>query len=452
MATEQESAALAQQLEELLGDETAQVEHLRAVLASMHPADQVDLWRRLPPSKKEALLALLSAEGLADFLQHLPDEERDELLQRMPRETLARVLDHMETDEAADIIRSLPPADASRILANMRTALQVAPLLQHAEGTAGSLMTKGYLALHPDMTVREAINFMRLYRPFADEAYYLYVLDGANRLQGVVNLRQLIIADPDTPISELMTTDLVTVPPGADQEEVARLIRRYRLRALPVVGEDGTLLGIVTADDVIDVITEEDTEDMFRMAGVGVQERALSPLKDSLRRRMPHLLVNLITAFVSGLTVSLFEGTVAKAAALAVFMPIIAGHGGNTGTQVSTIVVRSLALGEVGLGHTFRLVAKEVAFGLVHGAVAGSLTAALALGLYQNGWLAGVVLGAMVGNVVTAGIIGVVIPMLLRALRMDPALASSIWLTTFTDVIGFLLLLGTGTVLASKLT
>lgn len=452
MAAERESTALAQRVEELLGDQTAQVEHISSILSSLHPADQVDLWRRLSHPKREAMLALMSAEELASFLQHMPEEEREELVQRMPRETLARVLDHMETDEAADIIRSLPPADASRVLANMRTAIQVAPLLQQAEGTAGSLMTKGYLALHPDMTVREAINFMRLYRPFADEAYYLYVLDGANRLQGVVNLRQIIIADPDTPVSELMTTDLITVPPGADQEEVARLIRRYRLRALPVVDAEGTLLGIVTADDVIDVITEEDTEDMFRMAGVGVQERALSPLKDSLRRRMPHLLVNLITAFVSGFTVSLFEGTVAKAAALAVFMPIIAGHGGNTGTQVATIVVRALALGEVGPAQSLRLISKEIAFGMVHGVVAGLLTSALALTLYQNLWLATVVFGAMVGNVVVAGVTGATIPILLRSLRMDPALASSIWLTTFTDVMGFLMLLGAGTVLVEKLT
>jgi magnesium transporter len=167
---------------------------------------------------------------------------------------------------------------------------------------------------------------------------------------------------------------------------------------------------------------------------------------------MPHLLVNLITAFVSGLTVSLFEGTVAKAAALAVFMPIIAGHGGNTGTQVATIVVRALALGEVSPRHTLRLIFKEIAFGMVHGAVAGLLTSALAMGLYQNIWLATVVFGAMVGNVVVAGITGATIPMLLRSLRMDPALASSIWLTTFTDVMGFLMLLGAGTVLVGKLT
>ncbi len=451
MTTEQERAAIIQHVKELLGDETAQVEELSFLISSLHPADQVDLWRRLPSSKRETFLALLSAEGMARFLQHLPDEDREELLERIPRETLALVLDHMESDEAADILRSLPPADASRVLANMRTALQVAPLLHHAEGTAGSLMTRGYLALHPDMTVREAIAFMRLYRPFADEPYYLYVLDGANRLRGVVNLRQLIIAEPDTPITELMTTDLVTVRPGQDQEEVARLIRRYRLRALPVVDEDGTLLGIVTADDVIDVITDEDTEDMFRMAGVGVEERALSPLKESLRRRIPHLMVNLVTAFISGLTVRAFEGTVAQAATLAVFMPIVAGHGGNTGTQVATIVVRSLALGEVGPKAMPRLVAKEIGFGLIHGTLAGALTAALALIIAQNLWLATVVFGAMIGNVLVAGITGVMIPLLLRTLRLDPALASSIWLTTFTDVMGFLLLLGTGTFLAHKL-
>ena len=452
MAPEQEVQVLVRQVEELLSSDSARVEELASLVGSIHPADQAELYCRLSPPQREALLALLNAEGLARLLERLPEEEVEALVARMPRETLARVLDHMESDEAAYIIRYLPPADAARVLANMRTAADVAPILQHAEDTAGGLMTRGYVALHPDMTVQEAVTYLRLRRPSAEEGYYLYVLDGANRLQGVVNLRQLIVASPGTPVSQLMTRDVIAVPPETDQEEVARLIQRYRLRALPVVDEKGVLLGIITADDVLDVVTEEATEDLYRLAGVGVEERALSPLRESLKRRIPHLVVNLATAFVSGLTVSAFEGTVAQAAALAVFMPIIAGHGGNTGTQAATVMVRSLALGDATPRDTLRIVAKEMAFGLVHGVLAGSLAAGLALALYQNPWLAAVVFGAMVGNVVVAGVVGSLIPLALQALKIDPALASSIWLTTFTDVMGFLMLLGAGTLLVDRLT
>ena len=452
MAPEQEVQVLVKQLEEALANDSSQVEELSSLVSSLHPADQAELYCRLSPAQREAFLALLNAEGLARLLEHLPEEEVEELVARMPRETLARVLDHMESDEAAYIIRYLPPADAARVLANMRTAADVAPILQHAEDTAGGLMTRGYVALHPDMTVQEAIAYLRLHQPFAQEGYYLYVLDGANRLQGVVNLRQLIVASPNTPISQLMTRDVISVPPETDQEEVARLIQRYRLRALPVVDEKGVLLGIITADDVLDVVTEEATEDLYRLAGVGVEERALSPLRESIKRRIPHLVVNLLTAFISGLTVSAFEGTVAQAAALAVFMPIIAGHGGNTGTQAATVMVRSLALGDVTPRDTLRIISKEVAFGLVHGALAGTLAAGLALALYQNPWLAAVVFGSMVGNVLVAGVVGALIPLALQAVKIDPALASSIWLTTFTDVMGFLMLLGAGTLLVDRLT
>ncbi len=452
MVPEQDVAGIIQEVEEKLSSNSTDVGEIASLIASVHPADQVDLWERLDPARRETFLALLSAEGLARFLQHLDDEDREEVIRRMPRETLARVLDHMETDEAADVIRSLPPADAARVLANMTTAANVTPLLQHEEETAGGIMTRGYIALHPEMTAREAINFLRLRRPAAEEGYYLYVLDETNRLQGVVNLRQLIIADPSTPIAELMTRDAITVAPETDQEETARLLQHYRLRALPVVDKQGVLLGIVTVDDVIDVIEEEATEDIYRLAGVGVREWALSPLRESLRNRIPHLLVNLLTAFLSGFTVSLFEGTIARAATLAVFMPIIAGHGGNTGTQAATVVVRSLALGEVTPADVARIVFKEVRFGLVHGCLAGVLAAGLAFALYQNPWLSGVVYLAMQGNVVVAGIVGATIPLGLRALRIDPALASSIWLTTFTDVMGFLLLLGAGSLLVTRLT
>ena len=451
MAMEQEIATVGQRLEEMLTGNALQ--EAVDLLASVHPADQADLYLSLgTPEFRETFLSLLSAEGQARLLEHLDEEERGQIIERMPRASLARVLDRMENDEAVDILQELPPAEMARVLSNMTTASEIAPLLEHREESAGGLMTRGYVALHKDMTAREATTFLRLRRPFAEEAYYLYVLDAANRLQGVVNLRQLIVADPDTRIEAIMTPEVISVAPETDQEECARLIQHYRLRALPVVDEEDVLRGIITADDLMDVVRAEATEDMYRMVGLDVRESALSPVTTALRRRAPWLLVNLMTAFIAALTVRFFEDTISKVATLAVFMPVIAGHAGNTGTQVTTLVVRSLALGEVTLGDTMQIVGKEVVFGLAHGLIVGLLTAGLALSLSHNGWLAGIVLIAMLGNVIVAGVFGTLIPLGFRAVKMDPALASAIWLTTFTDVIGFLMLLGTGTLLVSKLT
>ncbi len=449
MTTEQEATTQAKHLEGLLRGND--VNGAREVLDSMHPADQAHLLDRLDESDREMMLSMLSPEGIGELLAHLDEELLKEVVEKMPRETIVKVLDNTQNDVAADMLRLLPPVEAWRTLAHMKTAGEVLPLLGHSDESAGGLMTRGYVALHRDMTVGEAMTLLRATKPLAEEAYYLYVLDAQNHLQGVVNLRQLIVSNPETRIEDVMTSEVVSVLPDTDQEEVARLLQHYRLRAVPVVDEEGVLSGIVTGDDVIDVITEEATEDIYKQVGLDVRESALSPISSSLRRRVPWLVVNLMTAFLSALTVSAFESTISRVAALAAFMPVIAGHGGNTGTQVTTLVVRGIALGEVGSRDATTIVLKEIAFGLVHGLIVGSLTAVLAYALSGNYWLSIVVFGAMIGNVLVAGIFGALIPLGLKAAKIDPALASAIWLTTFTDVVGFLMLLGAGALLVSKL-
>lgn len=450
MTTEQEAATQAKQLEELLrGNDVAGAQE---VLDSMHPADRADLLFRLDESDREVMLSMLSPEGIGEMLAHLDEDMLKEVVEKMPRETIVKVLDNTENDVAADMLRLLPPVEAWRTLAYMKTAAEVLPLLGHSDESAGGLMTRGYVALHKDMTAGEAMTLLRATKPLAEEAYYLYVLDAQNHLQGVVNLRQLIVSNPETRLEDVMTTEVVSVLPDTDQEEVARLLQHYRLRAVPVVDHEGVLSGIVTGDDVIDVITEEATEDIYKQVGLDVRESALSPISSSLRRRVPWLVVNLMTAFLSALTVSAFESTISRVATLAAFMPVIAGHGGNTGTQVTTLVVRGIALGEVGSRDAISIVVKEIVLGLIHGLIVGSLTAVLAYLLSENYWLSIVVFSAMVGNVLVAGVFGALIPLGLKAAKIDPALASAIWLTTFTDIVGFLMLLGAGALLISKLT
>jgi magnesium transporter len=447
---DQDVEVMSEKVEDLLRGEA--LEEAVSLVSSIHPADQAELFTHLEPELRPSFLALLSAEGMAHFLEHLEPDDRREVVEEMPRASLARVLDRVDNDVAADILRELPPPDAARVISTMTTAGEVAPLLEHADESAGGLMTRGYVALHGDMSAQDAINYMRLIRPNVEEAYYLYVLDAANRLEGVVSLRELVVAAPDTPLRQVMETDVISVGPQRDQEEVARLIQKYRLRALPVVDETRHLLGIATMDDALDVVAEEATEDMYRMAGVGVNERAFSPLLESAKRRLPWLAFNMAWAFLAVAVVNFFEPTIAKLAALAVFMPMIAGQGNNAGVQTATIVVRSMALGEVHLRDVFRLLRKEVLMGMIKGATFGSV-----LGLVAWLWEDNATLGIIAGvslflNMIVAGLGGVLIPMTLRRLGMDPATVAGVFDTVLTDIMGFLIFLGLATLMINQLT
>ena len=440
----------ADRIEELLRGDNVDV--AKELLSALHPADQADLYDRLDDAERETMLALLSTEDRAELLEHLDEETLEEIAQRLPRVELARVLDLTKNDIAADALRLLPPAEAARILAQMTTAADVTPLMIHPDESAGGLMTRGFVALHQDMTAGEAMTLLRARKPLAEEAYYLYVLDAGNRLQGVVNLRQLIVAEPDTKIEDVMTRDVVSVRPDTDQEEAANLLQHYRLRALPVVDESGVLSGIITSDDIIDVITEEATEDIYQIVGLPADESVYAPLAESVRRRLPWLFINLLTAFAGVAVVAAFQGTIEKAAALAVFMPIVAGQGGNAGIQTITIVVRGIAVGEIELRDARRILGREIAIGVIKGASIGAVVGLVAW-TTQDGWAWGLVLFlALVGNMAVAGAFGALVPLTLRYFRLDPALASGIFLTMITDAMGFLLLLGLATLLIDELT
>ncbi len=450
MASEQDTAELTDRIEGILRG--PDIEKAAEAVASIHPADRADLYERLDPELREAFLSVLSSEAMGELLEFLEEEVRERVVERMPRVSLARVLDKTSQDTAVDVLRTLAPAEMARVLSAMTTASEITPLLEHADESAGGLMTRGYVALHPEMTTQQAITFLRLRKPVVEEAYYLYVLDAANRLLGVVNLRELLISDLDTPIVDVMTKDSITVEADTDQEEVARLIQHYRLRALPVVNEQGVLSGIVTADDAMEVASEEATEDMYRMVGLLSDDSVYAPVMVSARRRIPWLGINVVAVFLAAAIVAAFEDTIAKAAALAIFMPVVAGLGGNSGIQSITIVVRGMALGEIKTEDAMRVLMKEAAIGLVKGVIFG-----LTIGLVAWAWQAepwwGLVVGlALMLNMLVAGLLGAVIPLGLRALKLDPAVASGIFLTAFTDVMGFLFLLGLGALLIDKLT
>ncbi len=405
-----------------------------------HPADIAEVLSHLSDEQAVELLhRLYLRRAAAETLGEMEPEDSAELLAGLDPKEAIRILSRMDPDDAVDLLEELPESAQKELLSHLdrEEATVLAGLLAYPPDTAGGLMSPEVIALPLSMTVQEAIDSLRRRVEEAETIYYAYAVDEQGRLLGVFSLRDMALAQPDSPLSSLLKRDVISIPVEADAEEVARLFDKYNFYALPVVNAGGRLLGIITIDDVIDVIREEATEDIYRSQGVPLEERVDTPWYESIKWRMPWLYFNLLTAFLAASVVGAFESTIAKFAVLAFFMPIIAGQGGNAGMQTVTIVTRGIALGEVPKGEGWRILAKEVMLGILNGLAMGVVVGAVGYvwkGTYALGL---VVFLAMTLNLVTAGITGTVIPLGLRALRLDPALGSSIFLTTFTDTLGF---------------
>ncbi len=422
-----------------------------ALLAQEHPADAADILKELEDDQSLAILSRLDKTTAADILGYLDTEEAANLFTQLDPEIAADALDETDADVAADILGEMEADDAAEVLQRMEEAQVVGSLLLHDEDSAAGVMTPEYVAVEAERTVDEVLSFLRQTKPESEQVYSIFVVDRERRLTGVVELRDLVVSQPETRLLNIMNPEVISVRAGVDQEEAARLMRHYDLLTMPVVDEGNRLIGTITFDAAADVLEEEATEDIYRSVGLSEDESVQSPFLATLRRRMPWLLINLLTAFLSASIVSMFEPTIARLSALAIFMPVVAGHGGNVGTQGVTLAIRGLALGEITTRDTGRVLAKELAFGALHGCVAGLVAAGIALILVGNPWLGAVVGVAMLGNVLMAVILGALLPMLLRSLGLDPALMSSIFLTTFTDIFGFLILLGLGTFFLARL-
>jgi magnesium transporter len=319
---------------------------------------------------------------------------------------------------------------------------QIQELLGYDEDSAGGIMTTEYIALAGELTIVESLNKIKEIGPKTEVIETIFVLNKSKELIGTADLRNILLAPDEEKLHNIMNDNIISVQPEVDQEEVSLLVSKYDLKAIPVISRNNSLLGIITVDDIIDVIVEEHTEDMLRLGGVSKEERVYSNLGTSVKKRLPWLFINLATAFLAAFTVSLFEDVIAQVVALAAAMPIVAGMGGNAGTQTLSIVIRSIALGEVELKKNWMLVFKEVALGIINGAAIGIITGILLYMKYGNPYLGLIIFAAMIGNLVIAGFFGFLIPLLLKVLGIDPALASAIFLTTATDVFGFLLFLG----------
>jgi magnesium transporter len=417
------------------------------LLESLQPADQADLVEGLTDADQVAILSQMPPADSADVLEEMEDEDAAAVAALLPVADLADILNEMEADEAADVLGDLSPERAAEALREMEEPEGVIPLLQYPDDTAGGLMTPAVVTLRRDWRVQEALDELRRVEPRADSTYYLFVTDRVGILQGVVGLRSLVAAFPETTIEAVMDTNVVSVPVTADQEDCARTLSRYGLLALPVVDELGRLVGVITADDLIEVAEDEATEDMYRMVGISGEERVFGPLRSAVLKRLPWLAINMVTLFIAITVVNAFEWVIAGMVALATFLPLVSGEGGNAGSQTTTVIVRGMALGEVDERTGMRALAKELAAALINGAVIGIGTG-VAIYIWKGEAVIAVAAGlAMVLNFLVAALAGVLVPLALKLIRVDPALASAAFVTAVTDTLGFLFFLGIATLL-----
>ncbi len=427
--------------------------HIVNLLGKLRPADISHILFELNDRDKVSVFTVLmkhDRELAAESLSDLGVEKGISILTALSPSELAKVLQELETDDRAVFVAALPEQIAEEVLERMRVeqSLEVQGLLQYEEETAGRIMTPNVFALAEDLSVAEAIHTIQTIQDL-EMVFYLYVVDDRGHLVGVVSLRQLLMVPPSTPLKKVMTTDVIGVRTDTDQEEVARLVALYDLLAIPVVDDENKLVGMITVDDVIDVIKDEATEDILHLAGVEADDHIHTNARTSVRKRLPWLAINLATALLAATVVGIYEPTIAQFSYLAIFLPVVAGMGGNSGTQTLTVMVRGLALGEVSWENTRSAMRKEVLVGLTNGVCLG-LTAGAVAYFWKGNALLGLALGAaMIINMFVAGVTGTFVPLFLKKANIDPAIASGIILTTFTDVFGFFSFLGLATVLLS---
>jgi len=423
------------------------VETLRTLLYDLSEADVAELFHKIDREARRIFL-----EKYADLIDplvysHLDAELREAILHDMPPVAVAKIVSELDSDDALDLIIDLDPAFQKEVLRNLSAKNRVAMEegLNYPEESAGRLMQREYVAIPQFWTVGKTIDYMRAAaEELPDEFYDLIVIDPYYHVVGEIPLNKLVRAKRSEKINELTREDIHIIPATMDQEEVAHLFRREDLGSAPVVDEDGRLIGVITIDDVIDVIDEEAGEDILKLAGVEESDLYSAVLSTSYSRSR-WLIVNLVTAFMAAGVVSLFGTTIEKVVALAALMPIVAGMGGNAGTQALAVAVRAIAMREISSANSMRAVLKEGLVGLINGCVFAVLIGCIAAYWFHNPVLGVVIAMAIVINLICAGLFGAGIPIVLNRFGQDPAISSSIFLTAITDVVGFFAFLGLAT-------
>ncbi len=423
-----------------------EAERLRRYLESFHASDLADLIESLDEDERAPCLGVLPDGVASETLAEMEESAHPETLLLADPERVPELIHELSDDDAADIIGDLPPEKQREVLAQLPVseAGELRELLAHDEESAGGVMTTEVVVVSERATIGAAIEAIRDQSAEVGNFYTVFVVDKLGRLRGTVSLQDLIVSPPGTAIVDITEPPLAVVPATMDQEEVARIMSRYNLVSVPVVDPLERLIGRVTFDDVMDIVEAETTEDMLRLAGGSGEEHLRGGVGEAIKSRLPWLFVNLITAALAAAVVWAFQSTIQRIVLLAVAMPVIAGMGGNAGTQALAVTVRRLALSSDRSGG-WKVIRKEIAVGLINGAAVGLLVGLAGyLFLGGNAFLGLVVMLAMWLNLVVAGFAGGFVPVLLEGLGVDPAVASSVFVTALTDIFGFLFLLGLG--------
>ncbi|MFN8454936.1 MAG: magnesium transporter [Anaerolineae bacterium] len=408
------------------------------IIEALYPPDQADLFAELEEEEQVALLPQLDPASSADILEEMYDEEAAELVSALPTEAVIRIVEEMEPDEAADLLGDLEPEQAQAVLAGLDDPDEIHPLLLHPDDSAGGLMTSEFLALRRRMTAAEALQAIHEWQPEKETSYYLCVVDRYRHLTGVVNMRQLIVAPPNVPLIEIMDTEVISVKAGADQEECARIMSRYDLEALPVVDENDILLGVITIDDIVDVLEEEATEDIQRMGGAEPLDTSYlnTGVFTITRKRLGWLLLLFVTESLTGTVLRHFEAELQSAVALAFFVPLLIGTGGNAGSQTTSTIIRALAVGDIDLRDAWWAFWHEFRSGLMLGLCMGVVAYVRALTWGTSQALAITVAIAICAIVVWANMLGSLLPLLAAKLKIDPTVVSGPAMSTLVDATG----------------
>ena len=408
------------------------------IIESYRPADQAEIFSDLDEEEQRLLLTHLSPEDSADIFEELDDEQALELAREIPDEDLIPIMDEMEPDEAADLLGDMRPERARKLLEELEDPEEIRPLLLHPDETAGGLMTSEFLALRRRMTAAEAIEAIRQWQPEAETIYYLFVVDRYGRLVGVVNLRQLIVAPPNAIIQDIMDEDVIYVTADVDQEGVARLMARYDLLALPVVDENKILLGVITFDDLVDVLEEEATGDLQRYGGAEPLERPYLDTSPVIitKKRIGWLLILFLTATLTGSVMKFFEDEIQAMVALTLFIPLLIGTGGNAGSQTTATIIRELATGNVEPGDAFRVWWHEARVAILLGLGMAIPAFIRAITWVDNPMLAITVAVAITVLVLWATGVGSLLPLAAAKFGIDPALVSGPLMSTMVDATG----------------
>jgi magnesium transporter len=427
--------------------EQGAMRNAQRVVNSLHPAEIASLIEALPPAQREIVWEFVDPEVEGDVLIELNEEVRGELISGMDADELIAATEGMEVDDLADLIGDLPETINERLLRSMdaQDRERLSAVLAFESDSAGGLMNLDTVSVRPDVTLEVVLRYLRMRRKLPDRTDQLFVVNRHDQYLGALDITRLLTDDPERTVGEVMDSSVAGIPPETPAREVAKLFEDRDLVSAAVVGADGKLLGRITIDDVVDVIREEADHSVLSMAGLDEDDDMFAGVVSSARRRSPWLGVNLATAFLAANVVGLFEATIEKVVALAVLMPIVASMGGIAGSQTLVIIIRGLALGQIEQTNARWLLAREILVGLINGAGIASLVG-VAAGVWFGQWTVGaIIFAALIINMLAAALAGVGVPLTLKRLGIDPAIAGSVVLTAVTDMVGFASLLGLGT-------